>query len=109
MKESRGAYFGAGFIVCFVLMFALKHFFGGPPQSSERLRKLERDSVAHMEDKAAQAEKYRRIDSAYHARMARLSFQLDSVIGRRADRLRLPRSQNADSVKARILRSVGIR
>lgn len=94
--------FAAGAIVVFLIMWKM-----GGSDNSARLRKLERDSIAYMEDKAEQAEKYQRIDSAYQYDMTLLSFRLDSIIHAR-DRRRPSRIADNDSLVRAIEAELGI-
>lgn len=102
MNESKGMAFAAGFIACFVILLGIRFFFGGRSDNSERLRRLEKDSVDYVQYKEQQAKKYASIDSAYRIDMALLSSSLDSVLHARATRPR-PRINDADSLRIAIL------
>ena len=91
--------FAAGAILAINTMLVLYKPKG---DNSERLRKLEKDSVDYVQYKEQQAKKYTRIDSAYRYDMARLSYALDSTFRARATRPR-PRINDADSLRRAIL------
>lgn len=93
--------FAAGAILAALAMWSIHQ----PKHSSERMRRLERDSADYVQDKEAQAKKYARIDSAYQYDMSRLSFALDSILRARAARPR-PRINDADSLRIAILREL---
>ena len=90
--------FAAGAVLAALAMWFIRQ----PKDNSERLRKLEKDSVDYVQYKEQQAKKYASIDSAYRIDMALLSSSLDSVLHARATRPR-PRINDADSLRRAIL------
>lgn len=95
--------FAAGAILATLLMWFIGRNSGAG--TSERLLRLQRDSVEYVQDMADQKSKYRLIDSTYRYDMARLSFALDSTLRARAARPR-PRINDADSLRRAILREL---
>lgn len=95
--------FAAGAIIAALATWFIRQ----PKDNSERLRKLERDSMDYVQDKEEQAKKYTRIDSAYRYDMAMLSWRLDSVTHARSHR---PPSRilDSDSLARAIEAEVGI-
>jgi len=108
MKESRGMTFAAGFITCFVILLGIKFFFGGSNINSERILRLQRDSVEYVRDKDEQAKKYALIDSLYREAMDSLSLLSKSAERRLHDRPRRTLSLDPDSVLMRMRSAAGL-
>jgi len=102
MKESSGMTFAAGFITCFVILLAIRFFFGTNGGDSERLMRLQQDSANYVEYRQGADARYARLDSAYRHDTDSLTFAIDDLLRSRPSR-RQPHSADADTVRARVI------
>jgi hypothetical protein len=97
-----GCLFGA--LIVWLIMRPGRH-----TTDQARIEQLLRDSLDHAGWAEKRDEQRDSINLAFKLKDDTLSYRLDSIMDRRSARLRLPHSQDADSVRARILRAVGIK